>query len=262
MTYEETLAIMSVLKAAYPSYYRDMKRSEAEAVVGLWTDMFKDDPAELVAVAVKAHIASDKKGFPPHIGAIKDAILKIKTPDEMTEIEAWGLVKRALGNSAYNSTTEFEKLPPVVQRLVGSPAQLREWCQMDTDTLDSVVASNFQRSYKVRASSEREVLALPQDVRQMMTALAGSMSMDAPRLEQMQQAPALEAHKEAVDPQSQSVIMMLNRYRDRLPREHYEALYNKAMSGGTGAVLQELRTMLDAPTPRGMAKLMGGVADG
>ena len=28
MTREETLAIMSVLKAAYPNFYKDMKRSE------------------------------------------------------------------------------------------------------------------------------------------------------------------------------------------------------------------------------------------
>ena len=246
MTYDETLAIMSVLKAAYPAYYRDMKRSEAEAVVGLWADMFKDDPAELVAVAVKAHIASDKKGFPPHIGAIKDAILKIKTPHEMTELEAWALVKKALANSAYNSTEEFNKLPPVVQRLVGSPSQLREWCQMDTDTLDTVVASNFQRSYKARAASEREILALPQDVRQMMTALAGTMSMDAPRLEDKPKAPALEAPKEDDDTKIQTTILMLNRYRDRLTPERYENLYNQAMSGGTGAVLRELRAMLNA----------------
>lgn len=261
MTYEETLAIMSVLKAAYPNYYRDMKRAEAESVVRLWTDMFKDDPAELVAVAVKAHIASDEKGFPPHIGAIKNAILKIRLPDEMTELEAWALVKKALGNSAYNSVAEFEKLPPVIQRLVGSPAQLREWNQVKPETLDSVVASNFQRSYKTRAASEREMMALPQDVRNVMAALASGMDMDAPRLEQ-KQTPALEAPKEDIDPKAHSTILMLNRYRDRLTPERYAALYDTAMRGGSAAVLQELRAMLDTPTPRAVEKLIGGVADG
>ena len=177
MTHDETLAIMSVLKAAYPNYYRDMKRGDAEAIVGLWAEMFKDEPVEVVAVAVKAHIASDTKGFPPHIGAIKDAITKLKTPDEMTEIEAWGYVRKALSNSNYNSKSEFDKLPPVVQRLVGSHNQLREWALMDSDTVNSVVASNFQRSYKARAASEREYLALPQDVRQTMAHIAAGWSM-------------------------------------------------------------------------------------
>ena len=177
MTRTETLAIMSVLKAAYPNFYKDMKRDEAEGIVGLWTDMFKDDPAEVVAMAVKAHIANDAKGFPPHIGAIKDAIVKLKTSDELTEQEAWELVRRACSNSNYGAREEFDKLPPVVRRLVGSPNQLREWAMMDSDTLNSVVASNFQRSYKVRATKEREYLALPSDVRNAMDLLSGGMKM-------------------------------------------------------------------------------------
>ena len=177
MTYEETLAIMSVLKAAYPSYYKDMKRSDAEAVVGLWAEMFKDDPVEVVAVAVKAHISNDVKGFPPHIGAIKDAIVKIQTPDEMTELEAWGLVQKAIRNGIYGANEEYQKLPEVVQRLVGSPNQLREWAMMDGDVVSSVVASNFQRSYKVRAVKEREFLALPTDVKRAMAEIAGSMKL-------------------------------------------------------------------------------------
>lgn len=177
MTREDTLDLLSVLKAAYPNFYRDMTRKDADHVISLWTEMFKDEPAELVALAVKAHIATDKKGFPPHIGAIKDAIVKIQQPDEMTELEAWGLVQKALRNGYYGAQEEFDKLPPVVQRLVGSPNQLREWSLMDTETISSVVASNFQRSYKARAAHEREFLALPSEVKQTMTQIAAGMKM-------------------------------------------------------------------------------------
>ena len=177
MTYEETLAIMSVLKAAYPGYYKDMKRNDAEAVVGLWTEMFKDDPVAVVAVAVKAHIANDKKGFPPHIGAIKEAILKIQRPDEMTEMEAWALVDKATRNAKYEAQAEFDKLPPLIQRLVGSPNQLREWAMMESDKVASIVSSNFQRSFRARASSEREFLALPADVKNAMAEIADSMKL-------------------------------------------------------------------------------------
>ena len=175
MTYDETLSIMAVLKAAYPNFYRDMKRSEAEGIVSLWTEMFKDEPAEIVAVAVKAHIVNDKKGFPPHIGAIKEAILKIKRPDEMTEMEAWALVDKATRNAKYGAREEFEKLPPLIQRLVGSPNQLREWGMMESDKVASIVSSNFQRSFRARATSEREFLALPADVRGVMEQLAEGM---------------------------------------------------------------------------------------
>ena len=180
MTREETLAIMGVLKAAYPTFYKDMRRSEAEGIVDLWSSMFDQEPAQLVAVAVKAHIANDKKGYPPHIGAIKEAIVKLQTPEAMTEQEAWGLVLKALRNGIYGAQKEFDALPPMVQRLVGSPSQLKEWAMMDGDAVNSVVASNFQRSYKVRAASEREFMALPADVRGVMEQLGAGAAM--PRL--------------------------------------------------------------------------------
>ena len=103
MNRTETLAVMSILKAAYPAYYRDMKRKDAEAVVNLWSEMLADYPADLVAAAVKSHIASDRKGFPPHIGAIIASIVEISRPAELSEGEAWALIAKAMRNSSYNS---------------------------------------------------------------------------------------------------------------------------------------------------------------
>lgn len=177
MTYDETLAIMSVLKAAYPSYYRDMNRKDAEGIVSLWTAMFSDEPAELVAAAVKAHIASDAKGFPPHIGAIKSAIQKITQPKEMTEAEAWALVSKAIKNGIWGAKKEFEALPPLVQKVVGSPQQLSDWAMVDADTVQSVVASNFQRSYRAKQKAERDYEALPQDVKTMISGAADKIEM-------------------------------------------------------------------------------------
>ncbi len=177
MTEADTLDLLSVLKAAYPNFYSKMTRRDADSIVSLWTEMFKDEPVELVAVAVKRHIATDTKGFPPHIGAIKDAIVKIKQPEEMTEIEAWNLVRGAMRTYSWDAKEQFDKLPPVLQRLVGSPNQLMEWARMEADVVASVVASNFQRSYKARAAHEREFLALPSDVKEAMAMLAGGMKM-------------------------------------------------------------------------------------
>lgn len=179
MTREETLAIMGVLKAAYPNYYRDMRRADAEGIVELWHTMFEDDPAQIVAAAVKAHIASDVKGFPPHIGAIKQAIVKLTKPPELelSEMEAWGLVRRAVSNGIYGAQKEFDALPPVVQQVVGAPSQLKEWAMLDEDVVASVVSSNFQRSYRARAAHAKEFLALPMDVRRTMESLGGGMNI-------------------------------------------------------------------------------------
>lgn len=179
MTREETIKVLAVLKAAYPAFYRGMKADELNGIVNLWASQFEGDDYKTVGAAVQAHIATDTKGYPPHIGAIKEAIRKITQPDEMSEMEAWGYVASALRNSGYNSVTVFDKLPPVVRRIVGSPSQLREWAMMDSDTVQSVVQSNFMRSYRARAQHEREYLALPENVRELMAQLAGSMAMPA-----------------------------------------------------------------------------------
>lgn len=185
MNREETLCIMGVLKAAYPAYYRDMSRKDAETVVGLWAEMFADDPVQMVAAAVKALIATDAKGYPPHIGAVKDKLRKLEQPREMTELEAWALVRQAIRgasmepwsrrlsaasgvDSRTSAERNFAKLPPLLQKLVGSPAQLAEWGKVEEDKLGTVVQSSFMRSYRARAAQERELAALPGDVKAML----------------------------------------------------------------------------------------------
>ena len=161
MTRTETLAVMSVLKAAYPSYYRDMRRADAEAVVDLWATMFAEEPARLVTMAVQAYITSDTKGFPPHIGAIKEAIVKLRTPDSMTEQEAWALVSKATRNSGYHAREEFDALPEEVRRAVGSADMLRQWGALEESEFETVVASNFMRSYRAIEARKREEAKLP-----------------------------------------------------------------------------------------------------
>lgn len=181
MNQKETIAVLAVLKTAYPQFYRGLSPQELQETVTLWSEMFAAEDFQVVKAAVKAHIATDAKGYPPHIGAIKAAIRKITQPDKMSEMEAWGYVSRALRNSSYNSIKESERLPPVVRRIVGAPSQLREWAAMDSDTVQSVVQSNFMRSYRARSQSEQEYLALPAEVKETMAQLADSMSFPALR---------------------------------------------------------------------------------
>ena len=172
MNRSETSAILTILKTAYPQFYRGIDVKEAERTVSLWHEMFKDDPVDVVAVAVKAMIA-----FPPNIGEVKEEIAEMRSPNEMTAIEAWGLVAAATRNSLYNAQAEFDRLPPTVQRLVGSPLQLREWATMDADTVSSVIASNFQRAYRVRSASDREYMKLPDDIKKVISGVADRLSL-------------------------------------------------------------------------------------
>ena len=168
MTREDTIKILSVLRGAYPAFYRDITKQEAESTIALWESMFDEEPYELVAAAVKAFISGDGKGFPPAIGQIKERIRLITTPEEMTEQEAWSYVSKALRNSTYGSTEEFAKLPPEVQAVVHDPGQLRQWAMSEADDVETVIASNFMRSFRAKQKATKEYMALPTEVKRLM----------------------------------------------------------------------------------------------
>lgn len=168
MTREDTIKILSILRGAYPAFYRDISKQEAESTISLWCGMFEEEPYELVGAAVKAFISCDSKGFPPAIGQIKERIRQITEPQEMTEQEAWSLVSKALRNSAYGSAEEFEKLPEEIKAVVHDPSQLKQWAMAEADEVETVIASNFMRSFRVKQKTMREYKALPTSVKRLM----------------------------------------------------------------------------------------------
>lgn len=169
MTRQEALAIMITLKTAYPTFYKNYSKDEINAAVDLWATMFADDPAYIVTEAVKSLMCTLK--YPPTIADVKEKIAMITQLPAMTEMEAWQMVKSAI--SYYNAAETFERLPPILKRIVGSPNQLREWAIMEAEKFDTVVQSNFMRSYKALAAQEKERAMLPESTRQMIAGLAG-----------------------------------------------------------------------------------------
>lgn len=171
----ESAKILAVIKGAYPMSYQGV---DVDSIIALWQEMFADEDYSLVAMAVKAFIAVDTKGFPPSIGMVKDYILKLKKPQEMTEMEAWGLIRKAIGNSGYNAQEEFNSLPETLRQIIGSPNVLREWAMVDLSEVETVIQSNFMRSYKVKVQRVKEWAALPDEVKKVSAALAEKFSMD------------------------------------------------------------------------------------
>ena len=174
MDREETRKILAVLKAGYPNFYKDLKKTDADQIIDLWATMFADEPAAVVVEAVKSLMCTLK--YPPTIADVKERISMIIHPQEMTEMEAWNKVRNAI--SYYNAKENFDRLPPILQKVVGNSEQLRIWAQMDSETVDSVIQSNFMRSYKVKAAQEKELSVLPESTKQIIQQLAGTKRME------------------------------------------------------------------------------------
>lgn len=171
MTRDETRRILAVLRTAYPNFYRNVSDSDITATINLWTSMFEDDDPRLVAAAVKSIIVASNWEFPPNIGTIKEQMRKLIQDDDLSEMEAWAKISAACRNGIYGAQEEFDKLSPTLQRIVGSPQQLSEWALLDADSLQSVVASNIQRSFRTVQQREREQAKLPQEVQALLQSI-------------------------------------------------------------------------------------------
>lgn len=215
MTLRETGTIMDLLTAAYPRFYAGISEKRRHDALTMWAVAFERDDYRLVLEAVRGFINSDERGFPPVPGQIKSKIRLITERGEMTELEAWGIVAKALRNSGYGAKEEFDKFPPVIKRIVGSPAQLREWGMMDSETVHSVLASNFQRSYRAIAAKEREIAALPPDVQELAAQIAAAKSMPELPAENPEQLP--EPKRESV-PMPEHVKRTLEAARNPEPK--------------------------------------------
>ena len=179
MNLQETKSMLEVLQAAFPTFYRGMTNEELLRIIKLWQMMFEKETCSDVMNAVYALISTKIDNFPPTIGAVKEQIVKIKQPQQMSEMEAWSLVNKACRNGSYAATEEFNKLPETVQRAIGSADQLRVWAQMDEETVNSVVASNFMRAYKTKQAQKKEMDMLPNEVKNYMGAVAEKMKLES-----------------------------------------------------------------------------------
>ena len=161
MTREETVKIIRIMCDCYPNY----KPSNLSETVDVWNMMLEEYSYSQISTALKTYVHSDTSGFAPSIGQLINKLHEVQSPQELNEMEAWSLVSKALRNGYYGAIEEFNNLPPLVQKAVGSPDNLRNWSQTDTNSIENVVQSNFMRSYRLVVNRENEIKKMPADVR-------------------------------------------------------------------------------------------------
>ena len=160
MTRDEAKKLIMIICSTYPNY----KPMDLRDTVDVWHFMLSDFDYSEVSVALKAYILSDTSGFAPTVGQLLEKVRKIKSPEELNEMQAWGLVSKALRNGTYGAEEEFNKLPPLVQQAVGSPSQLRNWATTDYESIENVIQSNFMRTYRTVCHRANEYSKFTPDI--------------------------------------------------------------------------------------------------
>jgi len=171
MNRDQVVAILGTLRTAYPKFYSEMSKQEMYNTIDLWTEMFKSDNPVHVTAAVKSLIVSFK--YPPTIADVKDEMYKLTKTEEQTPVEVWNAIKKAMRNSAYNAVEEFEKLPEVAKRFVGSPNQLREWA-IGTDYNDGVIKGQFFKQVEIIKQRDKDNSMMLPEVRNLVQKLSAN----------------------------------------------------------------------------------------
>lgn len=145
----------------YPNY----KPNNLSETVDVWQMMLDEYSYNQVSIALKAYVTSDTSGFAPSVGEIVAKIQLVSQPQELDGMAAWGLVSKALRNGTYGAVEEFNKLPPLVRQAVGIPDNLKNWATSDYQTIETVIQSNFLRTYETVVKRANEINRMPDDIK-------------------------------------------------------------------------------------------------
>ena len=178
MTKEEVYKLIFVIKSVYPKTYEKFTASDFDNMALGWFMALEDYSYQEISVATKAYITTNTSGFPP-VPAQLIAYTQERDPvKEMSSAEAWDLVYKAISRSIYYAEEEFDKLPELCKKAIGSPANLRELAQLDPRTVQGVEGSHFKRNYEELVKRQREYNKVPKSTRARLEAIQSKILLE------------------------------------------------------------------------------------
>ena len=165
MTRDEMKILAKAMKAVYPQMMPDRDAFD------VWYELLKDLDYRQASAALQRHMQTSK--YPPTIADIRQAVTAPK--EEMPELEAWALARKAIRCDPDSAKEQFDRLPELVQKTIGTPAALTEGGQLPSETVGSVIQSQFLRGYRAQAERQRTDAAIAPKVRKLIEDTARPM---------------------------------------------------------------------------------------
>ena len=160
----DVFKIIAVLKAVYNTTYGKYTKEDFDNLANGWLMCLEDYDYKTVSVAVKAYMTTNTSKSPPVPSELIDIIQNFNQQQNLNANEAWALVYKAICNSSTHAQYEYDKLPPAIQKAVGSPDSLRALA-IDPDFNYGVEQSHFAKVYNIELQREREIAKLPNSVK-------------------------------------------------------------------------------------------------
>lgn len=176
MSRDEVKQLLMRVQASYPNW---KPQPNIQMVIDVWNEYLEEYDYKVILAALNTYITTDTSGFAPSVGQVIQKLKAYQDRDELSEMQVWSLIKKAVSNSGYHAMQEYETLPPILQKVVGSPQNLKEWAMMDINSFESVVHSNVLRTYRTVRQQEIEYEKIPEKYRLMLDkALSGNKEIE------------------------------------------------------------------------------------
>lgn len=164
MTRNETKEVVMAIYNLFPNW----KPSDLSFTVDTWNVFLAEYDKKEVQVALATYVKSNISGFAPSVGQLIQLLPSVIKKEEslLNEAEAWSLVRKAIRKSSYYAEEEYQKLPEVIKKAIGSPSNLRVLA-CNEDYNEEVESSNFKRSYRTVLAREKEIQRMPKQIQEL-----------------------------------------------------------------------------------------------
>lgn len=167
MKKSETVDCITYLSAAYPGAYKRFTEQKFETLIAVWYNTFSEYPFATVMVGIQGYISTDTSGFPPAPGQVIKVIQDLTAEKDTNSMEAWAIVKKAVNSPRDRMEETFRTLPPLIQKVVGGHHQLMAWGNIGEDEFETVIQSNFMRTYETEKKRQKQLQMIPERIRRM-----------------------------------------------------------------------------------------------
>ncbi len=148
MTRDECGKLVTTAAAYHPNTFKDL--AQIDYTVGAWFYVLKDIDFNLAMNALVALESSGKLNYFPTVGMLRNAVIPLSAGESyLPEGEAVALWRKAIANGNYHAKEEFDKLPPEMQKAIGSPENLKWDNNVQGEFNANVEESHFRRVYNI-----------------------------------------------------------------------------------------------------------------
>lgn len=142
MNRQETITLLQTITAEFPMW----KMENPDVTVAVWHERLKGYEYAQVMNGYDKYVKTQGSGFAPSTAQI---ISHIQQPKEYpTPQEAWSRIHKGICNSGYHAKEEFDRLPPILQKCIGSAEEMHRLAYCESEYTLEQTKKACMRTYE------------------------------------------------------------------------------------------------------------------